>query len=49
MVSRTIGPIIGISVGIVYYLGIVLLGVVETLGAVEGFIILTEVNFAGNT
>ena len=37
MVSRTIGPIIGISVGIVYFLGAVLLGTVEILGAVEGF------------
>jgi potassium/chloride transporter 4/5/6 len=35
MISRSIGAYTGISVGFVYFLGIVLLAVLEILGAVE--------------
>ena len=35
MISRALGPHVGASVGLVYWLGIVLLGVMESLGAAE--------------
>ena len=35
MISRSLGPYTGVSVGIVYWLALTLLAVLETLGAVE--------------
>eukprot|EP00392_Amoebophrya_sp_AT5.2_P011783 g11868.t1 len=39
MISRAMGPAIGVTVGLLYWLGISLLAVLETLGAVEAFLI----------
>jgi amino acid transporter len=51
MISRSLGPYIGVSIGIVYYFGITLLGVLEVLGAVETFhnSTGTEHEFPGST
>jgi len=35
MISRALGPALGVSVGVVYYIGIAFLALMETLGAVE--------------
>jgi potassium/chloride transporter 4/5/6 len=35
MISRSLGPYLGVSIGIVYYLGLMLLGILEVLGAIE--------------
>jgi len=35
MISRALGPVVGASVGVMYFLAITLLAVLETLGAVE--------------
>jgi len=35
MISRSLGPYIGVSVGITYYIGITFLGAMEVAGAVE--------------
>ena len=37
MISRSLGPYIGAAIGLVYYLGITLLCILEVLGAVETF------------
>ena len=37
MISRAMGPTIGATVGLLYWLGISLLAVLECLGAVEAF------------
>ncbi|CAD7935815.1 unnamed protein product [Amoebophrya sp. A25] len=39
MISRAMGPAIGVTVGLLYWLGISLLAVLETLGAVEALVI----------
>lgn len=39
MISRAMGPTIGATVGLLYWMGISLLAVLETLGAVEAFLI----------
>lgn len=39
MISRAMGPTIGATVGLLYWLGISLLAVLETLGAVETILI----------
>jgi len=38
MISRALGPVVGASVGIMYWLAITLLAVLETLGAVEALL-----------
>jgi len=38
MISRALGPNVGASVGIMYWLAITMLAVLETLGAVEGIL-----------
>lgn len=38
MISRALGPCVGASVGIMYWLAITMLAVLETLGAVEGIL-----------
>jgi amino acid transporter len=48
MISRSLGPYVGISIGIVYYLGITLLGILEVLGAVETFHHATGATFPGS-
>lgn len=49
MISRSLGPYIGAAIGIVYYLGITLLGILEVLGAVETFHYATEWTFTWST
>lgn len=48
MISRSLGPYTGVSVGIVYWLGITLLAVLETLGAVEVLHNATGYSFPGS-
>jgi amino acid transporter len=48
MISRSLGPYIGVAIGIVYYLGIMLLGVLEVLGAVETLHYIGDVGFPGS-
>jgi potassium/chloride transporter 4/5/6 len=48
MISRSLGPYIGVSIGIVYYFGITLLGILEILGAVETFNYATQLTFPGS-
>jgi len=38
MISRALGPCVGASVGVMYWLAITMLAVLETLGAVEGIL-----------
>ncbi|CAD7972330.1 unnamed protein product [Amoebophrya sp. A120] len=48
MISRAMGPAIGVTVGLLYWLGISLLAVLETLGAVEALLIARpELNSGG--
>lgn len=48
MISRALGPCVGASVGIMYWLAITMLSVLETLGAVEGLIMAEpRAEFAG--
>jgi hypothetical protein len=35
MISKTLGLLLGVTIGIFYYLGNTLLSVLETLGAIE--------------
>jgi potassium/chloride transporter 4/5/6 len=49
MISRSLGPYIGVSIGIVYYFGIMLLGVLEVLGAVETIHYATDFHYPGST
>lgn len=49
MISRSLGPYTGVSVGIVYWLGITLLAVLETLGAVETLHNAMGYTFPGST
>ena len=39
MISRSMGPTLGATVGLLYWLGITLLAVLEVLGAVEAYLI----------
>jgi len=48
MISRALGPCVGASVGVMYWLAITMLAVLETLGAVEGILMASpEAEFAG--
>eukprot|EP00437_Effrenium_voratum_P000844 CAMPEP_0181433456 /NCGR_PEP_ID=MMETSP1110-20121109/19301_1 /TAXON_ID=174948 /ORGANISM="Symbiodinium sp., Strain CCMP421" /LENGTH=1044 /DNA_ID=CAMNT_0023556909 /DNA_START=133 /DNA_END=3267 /DNA_ORIENTATION=+ len=48
MISRALGPSVGASVGIMYWLAITLLAVLETLGAVEALLMAApSLNFPG--
>merc|ERR1719253_411870 len=48
MISRALGPVVGASVGIMYWLAITMLSVLETLGAVEGILMANpDLEFAG--
>jgi len=40
MISRSLGPYIGVSVGVTYFIGIVFLGAMEVAGSVEALVIL---------
>eukprot|EP00429_Kryptoperidinium_foliaceum_P015264 CAMPEP_0176042110 /NCGR_PEP_ID=MMETSP0120_2-20121206/20894_1 /TAXON_ID=160619 /ORGANISM="Kryptoperidinium foliaceum, Strain CCMP 1326" /LENGTH=1108 /DNA_ID=CAMNT_0017375521 /DNA_START=59 /DNA_END=3385 /DNA_ORIENTATION=- len=42
MISRALGPSVGASVGIMYWLAITMLCVLETLGAVEGMLMISD-------
>mmetsp|Transcript_46784 Transcript_46784/g.117868 ORF Transcript_46784/g.117868 Transcript_46784/m.117868 type:complete len:398 (-) Transcript_46784:91-1284(-) len=42
MISRALGPCVGASVGFMYWLAITMLAVLETLGAVEGILMLDD-------
>lgn len=42
MISRALGPSVGASVGIMYWLAITMLAVLETLGAVEGILMISD-------
>ncbi len=37
MISKTLGLVLGVTIGIIYFLGNTLLSVLETLGAIETF------------
>ena len=45
MISRSLGPYIGAAIGLVYYLGITMLCILEVLGAVEAFNFATGATF----
>jgi hypothetical protein len=40
MVSRTVGPFIGATIGLVYFLGNIVMGVMECLGMIEIYFVL---------
>jgi len=42
MISRALGPCVGASVGVMYWLAITMLSVLETLGAVEGLLMISS-------
>ena len=45
MISRSLGPYIGVSVGITYWFGITFLGVMEAVGAVDALRLMCEGTF----
>jgi len=48
MISRALGPCVGVSVGVMYWLAITMLSVLEVLGAVEGILMISsDVEFPG--
>ena len=49
MISRTLGPYLGASIALVYFLGLVLLGVLEVVGGVVVFKFTSDVNFDYST
>lgn len=49
MISRSLGPRLGGSIALVYFLGLILLGVLEVLGAVEVFHSSSHLEFEGSS
>eukprot|EP00928_Gymnodinium_smaydae_P042533 TRINITY_DN28616_c0_g1_i1.p1 TRINITY_DN28616_c0_g1~~TRINITY_DN28616_c0_g1_i1.p1 ORF type:complete len:1057 (-),score=145.90 TRINITY_DN28616_c0_g1_i1:289-2988(-) len=42
MISRALGPVVGATVGVMYWMAITMLAVLETLGAVEGILMASK-------